>query len=47
MPESVILLLRGAYLVPYISKDDMIETLDTENGIWVWDYEEKDFKLEV
>lgn len=24
-----------------------IEALDTENGIWLWDYEEKAFKLEV
>ena len=35
------------YLIPYITMDGTIEALDTENGIWVWDYEEKDFKLEV
>ena len=35
------------YLIPYITMDGTIESLDTENGIWVWDYEEKDFKLEV
>ena len=35
------------YLIPYMTMDGTIESLDTENGIWVWDYEEKDFKLEV
>lgn len=35
------------YLVPYMTMDGMIEALDTENGIWVWDYEEKEFKLEA
>lgn len=34
------------YLIPYITMDGTIEALDTENGIWVWDYEEKKFKLE-
>lgn len=35
------------YLIPYMTMDGTIEALDTENGIWVWDYEEKEFKLEV
>jgi hypothetical protein len=35
------------YLIPYMTMDGMIDSLDTENGIWVWDYEEREFKLEV
>lgn len=35
------------YLIPFMTMDGTIESLDTEDGIWVWDYEEKDFKMEV
>lgn len=35
------------YLVPYMAMDGTIDALDTENGIWVWDDEEKDFKMEA
>ena len=35
------------YLVPYMAMDGTIDALDTENGIWVWDYEEKEFKMEA
>lgn len=35
------------YLVPYMTMDGMIEALDTENGIWVWNSEAREFEMEV
>lgn len=35
------------YLIPFMTMDGIIESLDTENGIWVWNSEASAFEMEV
>lgn len=35
------------YLIPFITMDGVIESMDTENGNWVWNSEARAFELEV